>query len=210
MTDSDGVLAPLDGKSPALFLVAGGLLVPFAALLVYEALTNAAAPEDVFGPPGFFLAMVALLGLYPGLADRTPRLARAGAIVAAISAAGWLVVTVLSIGETAGALPPLEDFGVLGLVVVLAAGLPMVLAYLSFGVGSLRTDVHSRTLGVLLLAPPAIFGVMIVGGVLTGGTAVGAAVLSSGQAISHVAIGYTLRTEDVPTDGAESRADAIA
>lgn len=210
MTDSDGVLAPLDGKSPALFLVAGGLLVPFAALLVYEALADAAAPEDVFGPPGFFLAMVGLLGLCPALADHAPRLARAGAATAAISAAGWFVITVLAIGEAAGAVPPLEDFGVLGLVVVLAAGVPMVLAYLSFGVGSLRTDVHSRILGVLLLAPPVIFGVMIVGGALTGGSAIGAAALSSGQAISHLAIGYTLRTEDVPTDGAESRADAIA
>lgn len=210
MADGEGILAPLDGRSSALFLVAGGLLVPFAALLGYEALTNAAAPEDVFGPPAFLFAMVGLLGLYPGLVGRTPRLASAGAATAAISAAGWLVVTVLSIGETAGALPPLEEFGVLGLVVVLAAGIPMVLAYLSFGVGSLRTDAHSRSLGMLLLAPPAIFGVMIVGGVLAGGTAVGAAVLSSGQAISHLAIGYALRTEDVPTDGAESRADAIA
>lgn len=208
MAESDGVLAPLYGKSQTLFLVAGGLLVPFAALLAYEAVTNTAAPEDVFGPPGFFFAMLGLLGLYPSFVRRTPRLARAGVVAAAVAAVGWSAVTATSVGEAVGALPPLEAFGALGLVVVLAAGVPMLLAYLSFGVASLRTDAYSRTLGFLLLAPPAIFAVMLVGGAATGGSALGAAILSSGQAISHLAIGYTLWTGGTSTAGAGSPADA--
>lgn len=209
MTENNSVLAPLDGKSSRLFLVAGGLLIVFATLLTYEAFTNTAAPEDIFGPPGFFLAMVGLLGLYPGLADRAPRLARASAVVAALSALGWFGITVLAIGETAGVLPPLEDVGMLGLVVALAAGIPMILAYILFSAICLRTDVYSRTLGLLVLAPVVIFGVMIVGGLLWGG-AVGAAVLSSGQAISHLAIGYVLRSEAIPTERGESPVDATA
>ncbi|MFC7230432.1 hypothetical protein ACFQMM_01905 [Saliphagus sp. GCM10025308] len=43
----------LEQWSPIAFLVAGVLLVVFAALLGYEAFTDMPAPEDLFGPPGF-------------------------------------------------------------------------------------------------------------------------------------------------------------
>ncbi len=216
MAGSDGVLAPLDGKSPTLFLVAGGLLVVFSALLGYEAVTNAAAPEDVFGPPGFLFAMVGLLGLYPALADRSPRLARVSAIVAAVSAVGWLVITALAFGEAAGVVAPLEDFGATGVVVLLAAGVTMVLAYLSSGVAVLRTGVHSRTLGLLVLAPPVIFGVMLSQAALAAQfglfseatMAWSAVVISGGQAVAHLGVGHLLRIEGVPADRAASRADA--
>lgn len=218
MTASDSVLAPLDGRSPTLFLVAGGLLAVFAALLGYEALANTAAPEDVFGPPGFLFAMVGLLGLYPTLADRTPRLARAGAVVAAVSAVGWFAITVLAIGEVAGVIPALEAVGPLGPVVIVAAGGTMVLAYLVFGAASLRTGVYARTVGLLVLAPPVIFGVMLLQAVLfaqfgqfsESTMAWSAVAIGGGQALVHLGIGYRLQIEGGPTDHGESRADPTA
>lgn len=193
------------------FLVAGVLLIVFAALLGYEAFTNASAPEDIFGPPGFFLAMVGLLGLYPALADRTPRLARISVIGAMVGALGWLLITLFVVTEVLGILPALEEMGVVGAILILVSGIAMVLAYVGGGVASLWADLHSRYLGLFLLAPPAIFGVMLTQAILFAQfglfsetiMAWSAVVLSGGQALSHVAIGYLLRAKPIPTDRAE-------
>lgn len=193
----------LERRSATLFLVAGLLLAVFAALLGVEAFTNTSAPEDVFGPPGFLVAMVGLLGLYSRLADRGSRLARASAVVAAVAAVGWSVITVAAVAEVAGILPAPEDVGVLGIAIIMVAGITMVLAYVSFGVASLRSDAHSRTLGLLLLTPPTIFGVMAAGGAIGYTPAWSAFVLGSGQALAHLAIGFTLRSHTEPTDREE-------
>lgn len=205
----------LEQWSPTAFLVAGVLLVVFAALLGYEGVTGTSAPEDIFGPPGFFLAMVGLLGMYPALADRTSRLARISATGAAIAAVGWLLITVFSIIEVVGILPALEEMGVFGDAIILLSGVAMILAYVGTGVASLRTDVYSWILGLLVLAPPVIFGVMLLQAVLFAQfglfsetiMAWSAVALSGGQALAHLAIGYVLRTKGTPTDPVESSAD---
>ncbi|MFC7007381.1 hypothetical protein [Halalkalicoccus salilacus] len=114
----------LERRSATAFLVAGALLVVFAVLLGVEAFMGRSAPEDLFGPAGFLVAMVGLLGLYPTLVDQTPKLARVAAGFAAVAAVGWFVITGLSITEVAGILPPLEDADVVGITAVLVAGLP--------------------------------------------------------------------------------------
>lgn len=189
----------LERRSATAFLVAGALLVVFAVLLGVEAFMGRSAPEDLFGPAGFLVAMVGLLGLYPTLVDQTPKLARTAAGFAAVAAVGWFVITGLSITEVAGILPPLEDADVVGLTTVFVAGLAMVLAYVSFGVASFRLEGHSRAVGPLLLAPPAIFGVMLTGGAVGYTPTWSAFVLGSGQALVHLALGATLRAETKPT-----------
>lgn len=193
----------LEQRSATAFLVAGALLVVFAALLGVEAFMDRTAPEDLFGPAGFLVAMVGLLGLYPTIVDRAPKLARTAAVLAAVSAIGWFVITGLSIAEVAEILPPLENLGVLGVAIIVVAGIAMVLAYSLFGVTSLHVDSRSRTLGLLLLAPPAIFAVMLVGGAIGYTPAWSAFALGSGQALVHLAIGTTLRTEGEPTSRRE-------
>lgn len=197
--------------SPITFLVAGVLLVIFAVLLGYEAFTGTSAPEDLFGPPGFFLAMVGLLGLYPVLVDRTPRLARVSVVGATVAAVGWLLITAFALAEAVGILPPLEEIGVFGAVIILLSGMTMMLAYVGTGVASLRTGIHSRYLGLLLLAPPAIFAVMLTQAVLFAQfrlfsetiMAWSAVALSGGQAVAHLGVGYLLRTTSISTDHAE-------
>ena len=84
-----------------------------------------------------------------------------------------------------------------------ALAIGTLLGFLSFAVASLRTDIHSQTVGLLLLVPPAIFAVVLAGEIVGYTPVWDDFVLASGQAISLLAIGYLLRTEDVPTEREE-------
>lgn len=201
MTDRNAVLKTIEGRTATLFLVAGGLLVVFAALLGVEAVMDRSAPEDIFGPAGFAFGFVGLLGLYPQLADRSPKLAGAGAVFAALGVVGGAVTSIWHIGEFAGIFP--AETPVYVSVFSIGIILGMTLGYLSSGVVILRADVYSRTVGLLLLAVPAVVTVMLVSVITSISSADSAVVLASGQALAHLAIGYTLRTEGVSTDRAE-------
>lgn len=190
----------LEDRSATLFLVAGGLLAVFAGLLGVEATTGGSAPEDVFGPPGYAVAALGLLGLYPALADRSRWMAGIGAVAAAAAAVGWTILTVLSVLEVAGLsgeAAPEET--VLGAVALGATGLGMILGYPLFAIASLRSDPHPRTLGLLLLAPPVIFvAVFAVLAPLLGAgqdAGWGPFVAGGAQAVAHLAIGFALRGE---------------
>lgn len=207
--DSNRMLAKIEGAKSTLFLVAGGLIIVFSGLLGFEALTNSAAPEDIFGPAGFAVAFVGLLGLYPKLVEETPWIARAGAAFAVAGAVGGIVVSLGSLGSTVGVLP--QEPGPVAVLFILGLGVGMLPGYVTFGVASLRAGVHSRLLGLLLLAPPVIFAVMLTGAFhAVTGEAFTAFILSGGQALALLAIGLVLRMEDFPTERAEPAADAAA
>lgn len=202
-------LEPLEDRSATLFLVAGGLLVVFAVLLGVEAVTGGSAPEDVFGPPGFAIAALGLLGLYPALAERSRWLAGIGAVAAAIASVGWAVLTVLSILElvgVSGMATPEET--VFGAVALGATGLGMLLGYPLIAIATLRSDDHPRTLGLLLLAPPVIFVSVfaVLAPILGEGGAWGPFIAASAQAAAHLAIGFRLRGE-IQAVGSFSRRD---
>lgn len=196
MAGSGGLFDPLEGRTPAMFLVGGGLLVVFAALLGVEAVTGGSAPEDVFGPAGLAFGFIGLLGLYPALVNRTPWLARAGAVFATLGVVGGVVTSVWHVGLWAapGAIP--DYASVFGIGIILG----MIPGYLSFGVACLRTDVHARIVGLLMLAVPAVITVMLVSVVTALASADTAVLLASGQALAHLGIGYTLRAEGVRAD----------
>jgi hypothetical protein len=183
----------LERWSPTAFLVAGGILVVYATFNGLAAFTDTVYPlvENVVGPGGFVLGFLGLLGLYPRLADRRPRQAKAAVVFASLGAVGFSVITVSNIGRLAGVVPnePLPWFPLLlGMVAV-----GMVLGYLSFGVISLRADVYPRFAGPLLLLPALIFSVMAVGGLTGAATPTGAFFVSSAQAAVHLSIWHTLR-----------------
>lgn len=208
MTGRNRALESLEGKCSTLFLVAGGVLVVFAALLGIEAFTDRTFPTDIFGPGGFAIAFLALLGLYPGLVNETPTLARIGAISAPIAVLGASVTSVWYIGVAVGVFPgdPAPAY-----IAVFALGIffGFLVAFPSFAVGTLRADSHSRILGLLLFAPTVPFVLMLVLLPITGGTAVGAFILDSGEAVSMLAIGYTLRTEKARSRPARIPADTV-
>lgn len=200
MTDRTGALEPVDGKSATLFLVAGGLLVIFAASTGARVFADAgvSAVHSIFGPAGFFVGVLGLFGLYPALADRSPWLARGAVAIGTVPLVGWFVIAAAGIGSTAGVLPGASVL--LPGPAFIAVFLLTILAYVLFATTSLRADVHSRTVGLLLLAPAAVFLTLIVGTQVFRQVEWFEFVLDSGHALAHLAIGGALRADGVPTE----------
>lgn len=206
MTDRIRALGPLEGRVATLFVVAGGLFVVFAAFHGVEAFTNRSAPKDVFGPAGFAFAFAGLLGLSRELVDRSPWLSRFGAIFATLGVTAAAITSVWHVGLWV--FPTATPAYVTALSIGMVLG--QFLGYTSFGLAGLRTGVHSRSTGLLLLAVPAILAVMIgtvAAGYATSGSAV---VLGSAQALVHVVIGISLRAEGVPADRTKPSAEPTA
>lgn len=185
-------------------------MVGFAAGFVVEAVTTTAVPESIFAGAGFTLGFFGLLGLYPSVADRSPGLARVGAICAVLGAVGFIVTFVTGIADVLQIAVP----GWLSSLVILNI-VGLVLGYLAFGVASLRTGARSRLFGALLLAPAVIFSLNFVRVILRGGPGSEnvlpevSAVLALGQAIALLGIGYTLRTEADVVGRAGSSTDSL-
>lgn len=211
MTNRNGIVESLERQTGALFLVAGAMFFVFAAMWGVEAFLNRSAPKNIFGPAGFAFAFLGMLGLYPALADRSRRLAGLGAIVAVVGTVGAAANSLSYIGWWV--LPAVvPDPDTVALVGAMVAGMVLgqFLGYTLFGVASLRAGVHSRTVGILLIAVPTVLAVMIVT-VVTGNAGTGSAtVLGSVQALLHLAIGYNLRTEGIPTDQEDPAVEPIA
>lgn len=188
----------LERRSPTLFLSAGVLLLGYATLNGLVAFTDMAyvTVEDVVGPAGFVLGFLGLFGLYPGLVDRSPKLAKIGAICVGLGAAGFSVITVQGIAVLAG----LESTSVPGILLLLVA-VGMIPGYLSFGVVTLRGSAGGRTLGLFLFVPAVVFAAMLsqpfvyaAFGVFSETTMAWSNFgISSSQALAHLAIGYKLR-----------------
>lgn len=200
MTAREGLVETIPGRTATLFLVAGLLFIVFAAFHGVEAFLHRAAPKDIVGPAGFAFAFVGMLGLYPDLAGRSPWLSRIGAIFALLGAAAAAVTSVWHVGlwVLPASMPPFVAAVSIGMVLGQFPG------YVSFGLASLRTDIHPRTVGLLLVAVPTVLAVMIVTvatGYATSGSAV---VLGSVQALIHLAIGFSIRTAGASSDRAVS------
>ena len=204
MTDGNSVLGLLERWSPTLFLVSGVILIAFATSMAAIGLMDMSLPRSVFAGAGFTLAFLGLLGLYPGLADRSPRLARAGAVFAVLGALGFTVTFVIATAEFGGIAPPawigpLQILNIIGLL----------LGFSVFGVGILRTDMHANLLGGFLLVPAVVFAVNLVRVVILGAWTPSWApfVLGSLQALAMLSIGYSLRTESTTTERVERPTD---
>ena len=204
MTDVNSVLGLLERWSPTLFLVSGVILIAFATSMAAIGLMDMSLPRSVFAGAGFTLAFLGLLGLYPGLADRSPRLARAGAVFAVLGALGFTVTFVIATAEFGGIARPgwVEPIQLLNII-------GLILGFSVFGVGILRTDMHANLLGGLLLVPAVVFAVNLVRVVILGAWTPSWApfVLGSLQALAMLSIGYSLRTESTTTERVERPTD---
>ncbi len=145
MGTSDTVLrGSLERWTTGAFVAAGLLWLGDAALLGSEVmgLYTHGLLNGVFIISALLATMVGLLGLYPRLSDRMPRLALGSGAVAAIAAVGLVVTFVwyLAAMALAGvATPP-------GLALV-----PPLVALAVFGVAITYSDAPSRAIGVLVL-----------------------------------------------------------
>lgn len=196
----------IEGHSAVLFLAAGVLLTGYAALNGVEAFTAATVEPNLF-EFGYVLGFLGLLGLYPRLVDRQPWLARIGG-GAALS--GAIAITAFNIGHLVEIAGVVSD-GLPGMPVFIAMALVgFVFGYLATGTAVLRSDVYPRLYGLVLLVPGVVVVLMLVHIVAGFDSLETAFVISVGQAMTHLAIGATLRADGEAADGEEVDAEADA
>lgn len=182
----------LEQWSPTLFLIGGAGVVTHAALMGIEAFTALATPPDVFVTTGHMIALVGLLGLFPSVVSRTPRLARLAVTIGAVAIAGWSVTTVGKFGVVAGFWSSLNA-ALPGIFFIILLG-SSILTYGLFGVASLRSGLGSRIDGLLVLAPGGLIAVLLVDSAITGLSALDGFLIGGGLAIAMLALGFKLRT----------------
>ena len=191
------------------FLVGGGLMTVFWALISLAVFMDIESPQGLFATAALVATFIGLLGLYPTLSDQSSRAARAGVGLLSVTTVGVFVIFVwilasrilLVAGMDVPALPP-------GIIIGPTVG-GYALTVLLFGVASLWTGVPSRMVGVLLLAIFGVFALPPIAGIIWGGyPAEWMAVIVSGlQAVAILSVGYILRTDSASTDHTETSAD---
>jgi hypothetical protein len=198
----------LETRSATLFLIAGMLTTIYATAHGIEAAMAMVLEPNPF-EFGYVVGFLGLLGLYPTLAGRSPWLARVGAMAAVLGAVALSAFTLIHLADLVGLVSsdPAAAPSWFGVFKPLAL-IGFVGGYLALGIASLRADVYSRTVGLLLLAPGIIVVWMIWTMVAGYADELTAFVVSAGEAMAHLALGVTLRTESSATDRAESATDA--
>lgn len=203
-TQNASRLEPLQRRSPTLFLAAGGILLIYALLNGLWAFMELGTGESGL-EVGYVLGFLALLGLYPSLAGRAPWLARAGAAASVAGVVGMSVISATELGRIAGAVSGTPPGWSLVLFLTLFG---FLLGYLAIGVGTLRTGCRSRRAGLLLLVPGVIVVLMLAHIAAGFASDVTAFVISAGEAMAHLAIGATLRSESADTDSGQPSTEA--
>lgn len=190
----------LEQWSPRLFIVGGVLFLAGAAndgMIYFAEMANPEALSVVFLMSGFLAAVVGLVGLYPQLVDRTPRLAQASLGSVVLGVVGMLVLAVVAVVSIVLPSVNLFESSIVPLV-ALPTGLLLVAAFLLSGSAILKTGVFPRSVGVLLLAEVVLMIFVIVGPTESldrGVFLVGAKLL---HFIILVSIGYLLRSRSAP------------
>lgn len=187
---ASSISGTLNRWSPRLFLAAGGLLVVYASLNGLWAFGDMGTRESGF-QFGYVFGFLGLLGLYPALVHRSPRLARLGAAGAASGIAGVTAITVLDVARLGGLFSGTPRGWWLVLLLTLGG---FMLGYLSVGVAMLWTGDYATPIG-LLVCLPGLIVVFMVAHIAAGfASEVTAFVISAGEAMAHLAIGATLKT----------------
>ncbi len=196
----------LADRSPRLLLAAGVLFVGHAAVRGIEAFTTLPTPVDVFGPTGYVVALLGLLGLAWRGTDRTAVLDRVAAGTAGLLLPAWAALAAWNLAEAAALLPPVTT--VVSETLVVGLLLATLLAYLLFAGASRRGDGQPRSVTLLLVAPAGLLVVLLVGGVvLSLAPAVGGVLVGAGLAAIHLALGARLVTGAATTDRVTAGAD---
>ena len=207
---TDQALKSLEQRSASAFLVTGVLIL--ASLVVPVGLKPFTDWSWVSGIMLIALAVVSvavgLVGLYPRVNDRTPKLALAGvgaATVAGVAALGLVVLAGIAVGnEVDLSLTVVDPMRVFVLVGLLMAG-GFSLGLLLFGVAIWQTEPASRTVGGLLivgggglLAPVAVELLGLLFRVNAPPWLLFPVIL--GLALDTAAVGYSLRIQGISSE----------
>jgi len=137
-------------------------------------------------------AFVGLLGVFPGLSDRSRWLARIGAVFAVVGAITMAAMAVTSFSYAAGVLT--GDMSGVAMVFLPTVFLGVVLGFGSMGVAALRTGVYSQSIGLLFLVLPATFLFNIGTGIAGFNPLAKVLGVVAVLTFAMLAIGYLLRT----------------
>ena len=201
MNDHNAPLEALEARAPTLFVVAGMVMIVFAANTYLKTFAGTSYPviQAVIAPSGFLVGVVGLFGLSHRLADRTPRLAQGAAGIALITVVGWVAIIVNGIGKTIGVLSqPSGPLAVIPLVVIVA----MILGFGLFGAAILYTGAYSWIVGALLVLESAMFLVLVLD------LAPYLLLVDFGHILAYLGIGIALWTTDVPSDSTNPAPDS--
>lgn len=202
----------LEERSTTFFLVGG---VMFVAAAGFDMANILVGIEDLrsgvgqaFIAAGWIAALTGLLGFYPKLADRSRWLARAGAVCVVIGVVAFVANGVTALVAFVRDVPPTEAFPMFLLVgMIIGVLIGSILGFVSFGVACLRSDDHSRAIGLLLLLPTLFvitnFFILSALGVPNPRPSEATLFIVSGLALTMLAIGYVLRTGAAPADTTE-------
>lgn len=198
MSERSNVFTSLERWRVTAFLFGGTLMVVDAALVAATIVTGTdrfLLLGQAFVGAGWTGALLGLLGLYSGLADRSRWLSRAGAVFAVIGVVTFSVMAVAALVYNAGI--PAGEFDAISAFFIPGVLLGSVLGFVSFGVASLRTGVHTRILGLLLLVPAVLVVTNLLRFAAGNESATVTLGIVLGDALAMLAIGYLLRNESV-------------
>jgi len=202
------VLQTLEPWSATAFFIAGGLLLASPTHIVLELFMNIPLPSWIvalFIIPGLMATLVGLLGLYPRLVDRAPRLALIGGVMAGITGTilavifGWILGGALlsAVSGIAIGTPPGVLFSTFALT--------MTLGFVFFGVATLRSPGLAHSFGLLLLSFAMPWVVVFAATAVFGSTFPEWLTLAIYGPIPFImlATGYTLRVGGLSRRGAD-------
>lgn len=215
MTGRSGVLDPFARWSSTALIVGGGGLFGLAVIAGAGVAGFVSSPGWLhmillFG--GLWFVFVGLVGLYPAVADEARRLAKAGAVTAALGGAALTIALLAAVVVDLTSQRTFAEGPTWGPPLLAAAFVLALLSFLAYGVASIRTDSRSRTFGLLLLVPVGAFlGQAALLAAKIGGSEVSGALqlaLAGITAVAVIALGYLLRSESASASGVESVRDA--
>ena len=195
-TNDAGLWESLERRRSTAFLIAGLMFAVDAAIVA--AVIGPLGEQymllgQAFVAAGWTAGFVGLLGVFPGLADRSRRLAQAGAVLVGIGLLVFVSMGIASLAYFSNALS--GDLSALVPILLPGVIIGSVLGFVTFGAATLRTGVHARSVGVLFvvlgLIPVVNIGSSIAG--IQSMTATLAIVVA--LTLVTLSIGYVLRVE---------------
>jgi len=210
MADRSAVFDFFEQRRPTLFFLGAAMFIVSAALNGIQIVAGTERLSlmvgEAFIAGGWMAGLLGLLGLYPGLTDRSRWLSRAGAVFAVIGLLAFAVLAVASLYAFVAGYEP-GNFPIPIVYVIPGVFVGSLLAFVSFSGAALWSDDLPQILSLVLLVPSAIFvtNLFILPAIFGSGPtppAVGIVVVA-GLALTMLAIGYLLRAEPEPTDHSE-------
>ena len=205
VTNDTKLWETLERRRSTAFLIAGLMFAVDAAIIA--AVIGPLGEQymqlgQAFIAAGWTAGFVGLLGVFPGLADRSRRLAQAGAVLVGIGLLVFVSMGIVSLAYFSNTLSGDLDT----LVTILFPGIIIgsVLGFVTFGAATLRTGVHARSVGVLFVVMGLIPVVNIIRFAILGiESNTGTLVIVVALSLVTLSIGYLLRAEG-PSAGREA------